>query len=145
MKGKRRANRAGLVSVFAALLWGSCAAQRVQDPLEFPQTILSEWAICERILLCLGYEPGGVGPEHFTWIAHSERFICGERFTDGCFTPAKMRIDFHLGRSWVIRHECGHAILWSLGDPAYRCFDHPEDEGCEEEPVARWAKYCSIE
>jgi hypothetical protein len=152
-----REERRGFFKSFPllALLGVSCVSPTAQDtspfPEEYRQVIYAEWALCQNVLGCLGYEAGGVSPEDFRWRVHSAQFTCGDvEATSGCFSAEHNMIEFYSGHTWVVRHECGHAILYALNQrPIWRCFGHYEQASqlCQDyfHEVAYWPQYCSLE
>jgi len=70
-------------------------------------------------------DPFNVRIEEFTFEASSLAFSCaGYLETAGCFNPPR-HIQYWASYPEVIKHEAKHAILYRLGDPRWKCIEHP--------------------
>ena len=152
--GRRRGG--GFIFFFLLLFSCDFITQPSGVPPKFPegteQLIRGEWAICQNILRCLGYDVERFTPEQFRWVAHSSTFNCAGGSTSGCFTPDERLIEFYTDHYWAVRHECGHATLWALDHkPGYLCFGHGalafNQEFCEiyYPKETFWERFCPIQ
>jgi len=64
-------------------------------------------------------DPYSVLVSGFRWTYRDGPFNCGSHMvTTGCFR-APNKVDWH--QAGALYHESGHAILYALGDPRWRC------------------------
>ena len=84
--------------------------------------VKAEWAIAQKALVPLGVTRSDlVKPIMFTWHFHDGPVTCGGVQANGCFTHPSAVIRINTQTIHVVRHEAGHAILWFLDHPCFRC------------------------
>lgn len=72
-----------------------------------------------------------VGPYDFLFVSHDDQahvsncgvYSLNGEFVYGHFRPPR-EIHYAKGCVRVLRHEFGHAILFTLNDPRWRCWEH---------------------
>lgn len=66
-----------------------------------------------------------LGPEHFRFVRHREPLAVKGEPVAGYFDPATRTVHYQESLAdGAIPHEAGHAILYVLGDPRWRCVFH---------------------
>lgn len=117
--------------VLTALCLLRCEATTSPDAI--PDHVRAEWAIAQQRVEAHYDEPRArfIHPEQFGWRVKSDLFWCGDILANGCFSTPSGTITYNRHVPEVIRHEAGHAILWKLNHPDWRCWEHWNEERCQ--------------
>ena len=75
----------------------------------------------------IGGDVFSVSPSRFSFVAHDEPLSLRGEPVGGYFDPSTQSVHFYRPMmDGAIQHEAGHAVLYALADPRWRCVFHDE-------------------
>jgi len=122
-----------VLSVFPVVLSCSGAPTSARSISASDEARLNElWAEGQSSLTQEGTRPIGgdvfsVSPSRFSFVAHDEPLSLRGEPVGGYFDAATQSVHFYRPMmDGAIQHEAGHAVLYALADPRWRCVFHDE-------------------
>jgi hypothetical protein len=133
MRFARRLSHPLVLALFF-LVGVTISCTNMTGPEIVPDWIKTEWSVTQEQLSApewVGSRAWSVQPESTKFTSHPGPFMCNGTMANGCFST-KEGIEYNERKRQVVRHEAGHAILYRLGDPRWRCVGHTAD--CVNQP-----------
>ena len=100
----------------------SCNPTSPSDlPSAYAEVIRSEWSVAQRLLADQDVR-SDLEPKHCTWIPHDGPLPYKGGYANGLFTPSGRIVRWNVLTPTVLRHEAGHAILYSVNHRCKSCW-----------------------